>query len=74
MDRSRFNLSRRRFVQGLAGGALVLAGERQFSWGSVPAGGGAMFELSFDEAGRYPFVTHSFRWADAGALGFFEAS
>jgi nitrite reductase (NO-forming) len=40
----------------------------------VPAGGGAMFELSFDEAGRYPFVTHSFRWADAGALGFFEAS
>jgi len=33
-----------------------------------------MFELSFDEAGRYPFVTHSFRWADAGALGFFEAS
>jgi nitrite reductase (NO-forming) len=40
----------------------------------VPAGGGAMFELSFDEPGRYPFVTHSFRWADAGALGFFEAS
>ena len=40
----------------------------------VPAGGGAMFELSFDEAGSYPFVTHSFRWADAGALGFFEAS
>ena len=40
----------------------------------VPAGGGAVFELSFDEAGRYPFVTHSFRWADAGALGFFEAS
>jgi len=40
----------------------------------VPAGGGAMFELTFDEAGRYPFVTHSFRWADAGALGFFAAS
>lgn len=40
----------------------------------VPAGGGAMFELTFDEAGRYPFVTHSFRWADAGALGFFEAN
>ena len=30
--------------------------------------------LSFDEPGRYPFVTHSFRWADAGALGFFAAS
>lgn len=40
----------------------------------VPAGGGTMFELSFDEPGRYPFVTHSFRWADAGALGFFAAS
>ncbi len=40
----------------------------------VPAGGGAMFELSFDEAGSYPFVTHSFRWADAGALGLFRAS
>jgi nitrite reductase (NO-forming) len=40
----------------------------------VPVGGAAMFELSFDEAGRYPFVTHSFRWADAGALGFFQAS
>jgi nitrite reductase (NO-forming) len=40
----------------------------------VPAGGGAMFQLSFDEPGRYPFVTHSFRWADAGALGFFQAT
>jgi nitrite reductase (NO-forming) len=39
----------------------------------VPAGGGAIFELTFDEPGRYPFVTHSFRWADAGALGFFDA-
>ena len=38
----------------------------------VPAGGGAMFELSFDEPGTYPFVTHAFRWADAGALGLFE--
>ncbi len=40
----------------------------------VPAGGGAMFELTFDEAGTYPFVTHSFRWADAGALGLFAAT
>jgi len=39
----------------------------------VPAGGGAMFELTLDEAGSYPFVTHSFRWADAGALGLIEA-
>jgi hypothetical protein len=33
-----------------------------------------MFQLSFDESGRYPFVTHSFRWADAGALGFSQAT
>jgi CopA family copper-resistance protein len=30
-----FNLSRRRFVQGLAGGALVLAGGRQLGWGAA---------------------------------------
>lgn len=40
----------------------------------VPAGGAAVFQLKFDEAGSYPFVTHSFRWADAGALGIFRAS
>ena len=40
----------------------------------VPAGGGAAFELTFDEPGSYPFVTHSFRWADAGAMGLFRAN
>lgn len=40
----------------------------------VPAGGGTMFELTLDEAGSYPFVTHSFRWADAGALGLLQAT
>jgi nitrite reductase (NO-forming) len=40
---------------------------------SVPAGGGAVFELEFDEPGGYPFVTHAFRWADIGALGIFRA-
>jgi len=39
MDRSRFSFSRRRFVQGLAGGALVLAGRRQLSWGGTQAVG-----------------------------------
>ncbi|MEZ5155730.1 MAG: multicopper oxidase domain-containing protein [Solirubrobacterales bacterium] len=39
----------------------------------TPAGGATMFELTLDEAGSYPFVTHSFRWADAGALGLIEA-
>jgi FtsP/CotA-like multicopper oxidase with cupredoxin domain len=35
MYRPRFNLSRRRFVQGLAGGTLVLAGGRQLGWGAA---------------------------------------
>jgi nitrite reductase (NO-forming) len=39
----------------------------------VPAGGAAIFELTFDQPGSYPFVTHSFRWADAGAIGLFRA-
>jgi nitrite reductase (NO-forming) len=39
----------------------------------VPSGGGAMFELTFPEAGAYPFVTHALRWADAGAVGKFIA-
>ena len=39
----------------------------------VGAGGGAVFELSFPEAGSYPFVSHSFRSADAGAIGRFAA-
>ena len=37
----------------------------------VPAGGGAVFELAFDEPGRYPFLTHALRWAERGALGYF---
>ncbi len=39
----------------------------------VPAGGGAVFELLFPQAGVYPFVTHSLRAADAGAMGRFVA-
>lgn len=39
----------------------------------VPAGGGAVFELTFPEAGMYPFVSHAFRAADAGAMGRFRA-
>jgi nitrite reductase (NO-forming) len=50
--------------------ANVLSG---VSTNYVPAGGGAVFELEFDEPGGYPFVTHAFRWADIGALGIFRA-
>jgi nitrite reductase (NO-forming) len=39
----------------------------------IPAGGAAAFEVTFDEPGSYPFVTHSFRWADSGAMGLFRA-
>lgn len=40
----------------------------------VGAGGAASFELTFPEPGTYPFVDHSFRSADAGAVGRFVAS
>lgn len=39
----------------------------------VPAGGAAVFELSFPEAGTYPFLTHALRYANAGAVGRFVA-
>lgn len=35
----------------------------------VPAGGAAVFELTFDEAGTYPFLTHELGMATRGALG-----
>lgn len=36
---------------------------------TIPPGGGAVVELTIPEAGLYPFVTHSFANASAGALG-----
>ncbi len=36
---------------------------------TVPPGGGAVVELTIPEAGKYPFVTHSFAAAMAGAIG-----
>jgi nitrite reductase (NO-forming) len=39
----------------------------------VPAGGAAVFELTFPQPGMYPFVSHSMRSADAGAMGHFAA-
>jgi nitrite reductase (NO-forming) len=35
----------------------------------IPAGGAAMFELTINEDGTYPFVTHSFADASKGAIG-----
>lgn len=39
---------------------------------TIPPGGGAVVELTVPQAGRYPFVTHSFTNAIAGALGLIE--
>ena len=40
----------------------------------VPPGDGAMVELTFDEAGTYPFVTHKFSDAERGAVGLIEVT
>lgn len=39
----------------------------------VAPGDAAMVEFTVQQAGRYPFVTHSFGDADLGAMGAFEA-
>jgi nitrite reductase (NO-forming) len=36
---------------------------------TIPAGGAAMFELTMNQPGTYPFVTHSFADASHGAIG-----
>jgi nitrite reductase (NO-forming) len=36
---------------------------------SVPAGGGAVFEITIDEPGLYPFLSHSFASVDLGQVG-----
>jgi len=41
---------------------------------AVPPGGGAMVEFQVEQAGTYPFVTHSFGDADDGAMGAFIAA
>ncbi len=39
---------------------------------TIPPGGGATFELTIPEAGKYPFVTHSFAYTGLGAVGVIE--
>jgi nitrite reductase (NO-forming) len=36
---------------------------------TIPPGGGAMFEMTIDQPGLYPFVTHSFAYTSKGAVG-----
>lgn len=40
---------------------------------AIPPGGGAVTEFTVLQAGSYPFVTHAFGDADAGAMGTFVA-
>jgi nitrite reductase (NO-forming) len=40
---------------------------------SIAPGEGALVEFTVQQAGRYPFVTHSFGDADLGAMGAFIA-
>lgn len=39
----------------------------------IPPGGGAIVEFTVLQPGHYPFVTHAFGDADAGAMGAFDA-
>lgn len=39
---------------------------------SVPAGGGAVFDVKIDEPGLFPFVSHSFASVDLGQVGILE--
>ena len=40
---------------------------------SIPPGGGVVTEFTVLQPGKYPFVTHAFGDADAGAMGIFDA-
>jgi nitrite reductase (NO-forming) len=46
--------------------ANVVWGDQTYN---IPPGGSAMFELQIPDAGLYPFLTHSFAYADLGAIG-----
>ena len=53
-------------------GALPSLRDTASTW-YVPAGGGAVFEVTFDQAGSYTFLTHELGVASLGALGRFVA-
>jgi nitrite reductase (NO-forming) len=51
--------------------ANVLQGVQTYT---VPPGGASTFELVIPEAGKYPFVTHSFAYTELGAVGLLDVS
>ncbi|HEX2504995.1 MAG TPA: multicopper oxidase domain-containing protein [Gaiellaceae bacterium] len=46
--------------------------QRNVGTASVPAGGGAIFDVKIDEPGLYPFVSHSFASVNMGQVGLLE--
>ena len=46
---------------------LQRSGSAQMSAGT--SGGGAIFDVTIEKPGLYPFVTHSFASVDMGAVG-----
>lgn len=46
--------------------------QRGISTWTIPPGGGATFEMTVPEAGKYPFVTHNFAYTGLGAVGMIE--
>jgi nitrite reductase (NO-forming) len=43
--------------------------QRNIQTALVPAGGGGVFDVKIDQAGLYPFVSHSFASVDLGQVG-----
>jgi nitrite reductase (NO-forming) len=50
-------------------GGVADAPERNVQTVTVPAGGGAIFDVQIDKPGLYPFVSHSFASVDEGEVG-----
>lgn len=46
--------------------ANVIYGDQTYN---IPPGGTAMFEMQIPDPGLYPFLTHSFSYADLGSVG-----
>lgn len=51
--------------------STILRGQQTYT---IPPGGGAAFDFSFDEPGQNPFVTHSFAYPGLGAVGLFKVT
>jgi nitrite reductase (NO-forming) len=57
------------FDRAYVDGDVTTPPERGVQTVSVPAGGGAIFDVKIDAPGLYPFVSHSFASVDMGQVG-----